>query len=212
MSISAAQVKELRERTGVGIMDCKEALQEADGDVEEAVKVLRKMGKAKAAKKASREASEGRVDTYVHTGGKMAGGKMAVLVEVNCETDFVARSDEFTELIHNLAMHIAASNPIAIRREDVDEELVESEKEVYRSQAEAEGKPPEIAEKIVEGKINRWLSESVLYEQPFVRDPDRTVSDVITDAINRIGERIVVRRFVRMALGEDEGRIVTSSA
>jgi len=206
MSISADQVKELRERTGVGIMDCKEALQEAEGDLEEAVKVLRKMGKAKAAKKASREASEGRVDAYVHT-----GGRMAVLVEVNCETDFVARSDEFTELIHNLAMHIAASNPIAIRREDVDEELVEAEKDVYRSQAEAEGKPPEITDQIVEGKVNRWLSESVLYEQPFVRDPDRTVGDVITDAINRIGERIVVRRFVRMTLGEEEGRIVTGA-
>jgi len=206
MSISADQVKELRERTGVGIMDCKEALQEAEGDLEEAVKVLRKMGKAKAAKKASREASEGRVDAYVHT-----GGRMAVLVEVNCETDFVARSDEFTELIHNLAMHIAASNPIAIRRDDVDEELVEAEKDVYRSQAEAEGKPPEITDQIVEGKVNRWLSESVLYEQPFVRDPDRTVGDVITDAINRIGERIVVRRFVRMTLGEEEGRIVTGA-
>lgn len=206
MSISAEQVKELRERTGVGIMDCKAALQEADGDLDEAVKVLRKMGKAKAAKKASREASEGRVDAYVHT-----GGKMAVLVEVNCETDFVARSDEFTVLIHDLAMHIAASHPIAIRREDVDEELVESEKEVFRSQAEAEDKPPEIADKIVEGRVNRWLSESVLYEQPFVRDPDRTVGDVITDAINRIGERIVVRRFVRMALDEDESRIVAAS-
>lgn len=207
MSISAEQVKELRERTGVGIMDCKEALQEAGGDVEEAIKVLRKLGKAKAAKKAGREASEGRVETYVHT-----GGKIAVMVEVNCETDFVARSDEFGELAHDIALHIAASNPQFIHRDDVDKESLEAEREVFLSQAEAEGKPPEIARKMVEGKLNRWLSESVLLEQPFVRDPDHSVGDVVADAVNRIGENIVVRRFCRMALGEDDAGVVSSES
>ena len=205
MIINANQVKELRELTGVGIMDCKQALQETDGDVEEAIKVLRKMGKAKTAKKASRSATEGRIEAYVHT-----GGKIAVMVEVNCETDFVARSDGFIELTRDIAMHIAASSPLFIRREDVDDESLEDEREVFRSQAETEGKPAEIVDKIVDGKIERFLSEAVLYEQPFVRDPDQSVRDLIADAINRIGENIVVSRFIRFALGEDAAAVASS--
>ena len=205
MGISADQVKELRQLTGVGIMDCKQALQEASGDVQEAVKVLRKLGKAKVAKKASREAGEGRVEAYIHT-----GGRIAVLVEVNCETDFVARSGDFEALAHDLALHIAAASPRFIRKEDVDEKILAEEREVYLAQAAAEGKPPEITERIVDGKIERFLSEAVLYEQPFIRDPEQTVSDIIADAVNRIGENIVVRRFVRFALGEDDNAIASA--
>ena len=206
MSINASQVKELRELTGVGVMDCKQALQEANGDVDEAVKVLRKLGKAKAAKKAAREVSEGRIEAYVHT-----GGRIAVMVEVNCETDFVTKSEGFIDLTRDIAMHIAASSPRFIRREDVDEQTLEGEREIFRAQAESEGKPAEIIDKIVDGKVERYLSESVLYEQPFVRDPDQSVGDLIADAINRIGENIVVGRFVRFALGED-GTSVASGA
>ena len=205
MSISANQVKELRQRTGVGIMDCKEALQESSGDVDEAVKILRKMGKAKVAKKAGRAASEGRIETYVHL-----GGKIAVMLELNCETDFVAKSDEFIELGRDIAMHIAASNPRFIRREDVDEASLAEEREVYQSQAEAEGKPAEIIEKIVEGKVDRYLSESVLYEQAFVKDPDQAISDLLSEAIHRLGENIVVGRFVRFAVGESDTQIAQS--
>ena len=153
MSISASQVKELRERTGVGIMDCKQALVESSGDVDEAAKILRKMGKAKVAKRASREASEGRIESYVHL-----GGKIAVMIELNCETDFVAKSDDFISLARDIAMHIAASNPMAIKREDLNAAALEEEREVYQSQAEAEGKPAEIIEKIVDGKLERYLS------------------------------------------------------
>jgi elongation factor Ts len=197
MSISANQVKELRERTGVGIMDCKQALKESSGDVGEAVKILRKMGKAQVAKKASRQASEGRIESYVHL-----GGKIAVMIELNCETDFVAKSDDFINLARDIAMHIAASNPKAIKREDVDAAALAEEREIYQSQAEAEGKPAEIIEKIVDGKIGRYLSESVLYEQAFVKDPDQTVGDLLSEAIHRLGENILVGRFVRFAVGE----------
>jgi elongation factor Ts len=197
MSISASQVKELRERTGVGIMDCKQALKESSGDVGEAVKILRKMGKAQVAKKASRQASEGRIESYVHL-----GGKIAVMIELNCETDFVAKSDDFINLARDIAMHIAASNPKAIKREDVDAAALAEEREIYQSQAEAEGKPAEIIEKIVDGKIGRYLSESVLYEQAFVKDPDQTVGDLLSEAIHRLGENILVGRFVRFAVGE----------
>lgn len=206
MDITAGQVKELRELTGVGMMDCKQALQEANGDINEAVKVLRQLGKAKAAKRSGRAASEGVIESYVHT-----GGKIAVLVELNCETDFVARSDDFLQLAHEIALHIAASNPRFIRSEDVDEKTLAEEREIFRGQAEAEGKPPEIAERIVEGKMSRFFSETVLYEQPFIRDPDQSVNDVIADAINRIGENIVVSRFVRFGLGDGDAKIVTSS-
>jgi len=205
MNITAAQVKDLRDRTGVGMMDCKQALQEASGDIDEAVKVLRKLGKAKVAKRAGREASEGRIESYVHT-----GGKIAVLVELNCETDFVARSEDFLALAHEIALHIAASNPRFIRSDDVDEKTLADEREVFISQAQAEGKPAEIAERIVEGKMSRFFSETVLYEQPFIRDPDRTVSELIADAVNRIGENIVVSRFVRFGLGDGDATIVAS--
>jgi elongation factor Ts len=206
MSISASQVKELRERTGVGIMDCKQALQEASGDVDEAITVLRKMGKAKVAKKASREASEGLIEAYVHL-----GGKIAVMLELNCETDFVAKSDDFIALARDIAMHIAASNPQAIKREDVDQAALAAERDVYQSQAEAAGKPAEIIEKIVDGKLERYLSETVLYEQAFVKDPDQTVSDLLSEAIHRLGENIVVGRFVRFAVGESDTQLISSS-
>jgi len=206
MSISANQVKELRERTGVGIMDCKEALQESNGDVDEAIKVLRTMGKAKVAKKASREASEGRIEAYVHL-----GGKIAVMLELNCETDFVAKSDEFLALARDIAMHIAASDPRFIRREDADQDALAEERDVYRAQAEADGKPAEIVDKIVDGKIERYLSETVLYEQAFVKDPDQTIGDLLSEAIHRLGENILVGRFVRFALGEGDSQIAVSS-
>ena len=206
MSISASQVKELRERTGVGIMDCKQALQEASGDVDEAITVLRKMGKAKVAKKASREASEGLIEAYVHL-----GGKIAVMLELNCETDFVAKSDDFIALARDIAMHIAASNPQAIKREEVDQAALAAERDVYQSQAEAAGKPAEIIEKIVDGKLERYLSETVLYEQAFVKDPDQTVSDLLAEAIHRLGENIVVGRFVRFAVGESDTQLISSS-
>jgi len=205
MSISASQVKELRDRTGVGIMDCKQALVKSSGDVDEAIKILRKMGKAKVAKKASRQASEGRIESYVHL-----GGKIAVMIELNCETDFVAKSDDFISLARDIAMHIAASNPMAIKREDVDAVSLAEEREVYESQAEAEGKPAEIIEKIVDGKLERYLSESVLYEQGFVKDPDQTVGDLLSGAIHRLGENILVGRFVRFAVGESGTEIAQS--
>jgi len=203
MNITASQVKDLRDRTGVGMMDCKQALREAEGDIDEAIKVLRKLGKAKVAKRAEREASEGRIEAYVHT-----GGKIAVLVEVNCETDFVARSEDFQALAHDIALHIAASNPRFIRTEEVDENTLADEREVFLSQAQAEGKPAEIAERIVEGKMSRFFSETVLYEQPFIREPDQTVSELIADAVNRIGENIVISRFVRFGLGDGDANIV----
>ena len=206
MSINANQVRELRERTGVGIMDCKQALQESSGDVDEAVKILRKMGKAKVAKRASREASEGRIETYVHM-----GGKIAVMLELNCETDFVAKSDDFIALARDIAMHIAASNSRFVKREDVDEAVLAEEREVFRAQAEAEGKPAEIVEKIVTGKVDRFVSEVVLYEQAFVKDPDNTISDLIGEAIHRLGENIVVGRFVRFAIGESDNHIAASA-
>ena len=205
MSISASQVKELRDRTGVGIMDCKQALVKSSGDVDEAIKILRKMGKAKVAKKASRQASEGRIESYVHL-----GGKIAVMIELNCETDFVAKSDDFIKLARDIAMHIAASNPMAIKREDVDAGSLAEEREIFQSQAEAEGKPAEIIGKIVDGKLERYLSESVLYEQAFVRDPDQTVGDLLSDAIHRLGENILVGRFVRFAVGESGTEIAPS--
>ena len=205
MSISASQVKELRDRTGVGIMDCKQALVKSSGDVDEAIKILRKMGKAKVAKKASRQASEGRIESYVHL-----GGKIAVMIELNCETDFVAKSDDFIKLARDIAMHIAASNPMAIKREDVDAGSLAEEREIFQSQAEAEDKPAEIIEKIVDGKLERYLSESVLYEQAFVRDPDQTVGDLLSDAIHRLGENILVGRFARFAVGESGTEIAPS--
>jgi elongation factor Ts len=197
MTISAKDVKELRERTGAGMMECKGALTEAGGDMEKAIDILRAKGAAKAAKRSAREASEGAIGSYVHM-----GGKIGVLVEINCETDFVARNDEFQQLVRDVAMHIAATSPAAVRREDIAADLVERERGVYREQMRESGKPEHIWDKIVEGKLDKFYQESTLLEQPFVKNPDITVGDLVTQASARTGENIVVRRFTRFALGE----------
>jgi len=196
-TISAQMVKELRQNTGAGIMDCKEALAETGADMDKAVEYLRKKGLATAAKRAGREMSEGVVHAYIHT-----GGKIGVLVEVNCETDFVAKTDDFQDLAKNIAMHIAASSPVGIRPEDVPSDVVEKEKEIYRAQALESGKPEKVVDKIVEGKLVKFFKESCLLNQPYVRDPDITVADMLNDAIAKIGENITVRRFTRFQIGE----------
>jgi elongation factor Ts len=195
-TIDAKVVKELRDMTGAGMMDCKKALSESQGDVQQAVDYLRKKGLASAAKKADRETKEGLIGSYVHS-----NGKIAVLVEVACETDFVARTDEFRNLVRDLAMHVAASNPLAVRREDLDSNLVAREKELMAAQVAEMGKPAAVVQKIVEGKLEKWYADNVLMEQAFVKDPDRKVGDLVTDAVAKMGENIQVRRFVRMALG-----------
>jgi|SRR5688572_25630372 elongation factor Ts len=195
--ISAAKVKELRERTGAGMMECKNALTEANGDMEKAIDILRARGAAKAAKRAEREVKEGVIASYVHM-----GGKVAVLVEVNCETDFVSRNDAFQQLGRDLAMHIAAMSPLAISAEGISPDVIERERGVYAEQVKNEGKPEKMWDKIVEGKLNKFYKESTLLEQPFVKDPDRTVKELITEVAAKTGENIVVRRFVRYALGE----------
>ena len=195
--ISASMVKELRERTGAGMMDCKKALQEANGDMDKAVEILREKGLAAAAKKAGRIAAEGIVDSYIH-----GEGRIGVLVEVNCETDFVAKTDEFKTFVRDIAMHIAASNPQYLSREDVPEEVIEKEKEILRAQALNEGKPEKIVDKMVEGRIEKFFKEVCLLEQPFVKDPDKTVKDILTEKIATIGENITIRRFVRYERGE----------
>ncbi|RMG59376.1 MAG: translation elongation factor Ts [Deltaproteobacteria bacterium] len=200
MSVTPAMIKELRQKTGAGMMDCKEALVKSGGDMEKAVEYLRKKGLATAAKKATRTASEGLVASYIH-----AGGKIGVLVEVNCETDFVAKTDEFQALVKDICMQIAASNPQYVKPEDVPQDVIEREKEIYREQARQAGKPEKIIEKIVEGKISKFFEEACLMEQDFIKDPDKKVKDVVTEAIAKLGENIVVRRFVRFALGETSG-------
>jgi elongation factor Ts len=197
MSISAKQVKELRERTGAGMMECKSALVEANGDMEAAIDLLRAKGSAKAAKRSVREASEGAVGSYIHM-----GGRIGVLVEVNCETDFVARNDAFQQLIRDIAMHIAAANPVAVRRDEFDADLVERERNVYREQMRESGKPEQIWDKIIEGKMDRFFKDMTLLEQPFVKNPDQTVEQLITEVSAKTGENIVIRRFTRYALGE----------
>ncbi len=197
MDISAAVVKDLREKTGVGMMECKSALVEAKGDVAEAEKVLRKRGVTAAAKKAGRATGEGAVASYIHT-----GGKIGVLVEVNCETDFAARSEDFQALVHDIAMHVAAASPRFVRREDVDGKTLSDEREIAQDQAAKTGKPPQVVERIVEGKIEKFFAENCLLEQPFVKDPDKTVGQLVTGAVSRIGENIQVRRFARFLLGE----------
>lgn len=199
MDVSAASVKELREKTGAGIMDCKKALAESGGDVEQAVDVLRRKGLASAAKKMGRVAAEGLVGAYIH-----AGGKIGVLLELNCETDFVARTPEFQALLKDLAMQIAAANPRYIRPEEVSPEELEKEKAIYRQQAIDSGKPERVVDKIVEGKMERFYSEVCLLEQAFIKDPDRKVADLLRDGIARLGENIQVRRFVRYHLGEGD--------
>jgi elongation factor Ts len=197
MDITADMVKELREKTGVGMMRCKKALADAKGDLAEAEKILRKEGVATAAKKADRATGEGQITSYIHT-----GGRIGVLLEVNCETDFAARSEGFQELVRGLAMHIAAASPRWVNREDVAPEALAEEREIAHEQAARSGKPPAVVEKIVAGKIEKWYSEVVLLEQPFVRDADKTVQQLVHDAISRIGENIQVRRFARFVLGE----------
>jgi elongation factor Ts len=205
VNISAAQVRELRDKTGAPMMDCKNALVEAKGNMEQAVIVLRKRGMAVAAKKAARATSEGAVASYIH-----AGGKIGVLVEVNCESDFVARTEDFKELVHDIAMHIAASDPRFLRKEDVTPEALEQEKEIYRAQAKATGKPDNVLDKIVEGKMGKFYEEVCLYEQPFIKDQTVTVSQLIASKIGKLGENIAVRRFARFKVGESKARIAES--
>jgi elongation factor Ts len=205
VNISAAQVKELRDKTGAPMMDCKQALAEAKGDLEQAILVLRKKGMASASKKATRVTTEGSVANYIH-----AGGKIGVLVEVNCESDFVARTDDFKSLVHDVAMHIAASDPKFIRKEDVTPEAFEREKEVYRAQAAATGKPPQVVEKIVEGKMSKFYEEVCLYEQPFIKEQTITVAQLIASKIGKLGENISVRRFARFKVG-DAGETIALS-
>lgn len=195
-AINAEMIKELRGRTNAGIMDCKAALQEADGDLEKAVDVLRKKGLATALKRAGRETSEGVINSYIH-----AGGRIGVLVEVNCETDFVAKTDEFKNLVKDLAMHIAATKPLGIGREDIPEEILRREEEIYRGQAKEMGKPEKILDKIVEGKMEKFYKESCLLEQQYVKDTDLTIQELIHEMVGKTGESITVRRFVRYQLG-----------
>lgn len=197
MAISAKDVKELRERTGAGMMECKAALEETGGDQEKAIDILRAKGAAKAAKRSAREASEGAVGSYIHM-----GGRIGVLVEINCETDFVARNEEFQRLVRDVAMHIAAASPVAVSREEVPADVVERERAVYREQMRESGKPEKIWDKIVEGKLEKYFQEVALLEQPFVKDPDITVGQLVTQAGAKTGENIVVRRFTRYSLGE----------
>ncbi len=197
MQVSAQSVKELRERTGAGMMDCKAALTEAGADLEKAVDVLRKRGLAAAAKRSSRVAADGAVSAYIH-----AGGKLGVLVEVNCETDFVARTAEFQELVKDIAMHVAAAEPRFVRREEVDAEVAERERAIYRDQAAASGKPGNVVEKIVAGKLDKFYSDICLLEQPFVKNPDLTVGQLVQERVAQFGENIQVRRFSRFKLGE----------
>ena len=197
MAISAEQVKTLRDQTGAGMMECKKALLEADGDFEKAVTLLRERGLAAAAKRADRQTREGIIGHYIH-----AGGRLGVLAEVNCETDFVAATDEFQELVRDIAMQIAASNPSYVRREDVRQEEIEREKKIYHNQAQSAGKPEKIMERIVEGKLNKYYSEVCLYEQPFVKDPELTVEELIKAKIAVLKENIAVKRFARFKVGE----------
>jgi elongation factor Ts len=204
-NVSAAQVRELRDKTGAPMMDCKNALVEAKGNMEQAVIVLRKRGMAVAAKKAARATSEGAVASYIH-----AGGKIGVLVEVNCESDFVARTADFKELVHDIAMHVAASDPKFIRKEDVSPEAFEKEKEIYRAQAKATGKPDNVLDKIVEGKMGKFYEEVCLYEQPFIKDQTVTVSQLIASKIGKLGENIAVRRFARFKVGDPGATVATT--
>src|SRR5438105_2732020 len=197
MQIDAKHVKDLREKTGAGMMDCKNALIESKGDMEAAIVVLRKKGLASAQKKASRIAAEGMIGHYIHS-----GGKLGVLVEVNSETDFAARSDDFQALVKDIAMHIAAQNPLYVRREDVPAEVIEKEKEIYKDQARASGKPANIVDKIAEGKLESYYEMACLYDQKFVKDPNITVKELINNLVSRIGENIQVRRFARFKTGE----------
>ncbi len=196
--IKAQAVKELRQKTGLGMMDCKQALQESDGDIEKAVEYLRKKGLSAVEKRAGRDASEGLIETYIHH-----GSRLGVMVEVNCETDFVARTEDFQEFAKDVAMHIAASQPLAVDRQSIPAELVEKEKAIYLEQSKNEGKPEHIAEKIVEGRLDKFYQENCLMEQAFVKNPDQTIDELLIELTAKIGEKISVRRFTRFVLGED---------
>ncbi len=196
-NISAAMVKQLREKTGAGMMDCKSALSEVKGDIEKAIEFLRKKGLATAQKRAGRALSEGIIQSYIHM-----NGRLGVLVEVNCETDFVAKNEDFQEFVKNIAMHIAASNPLGITPEDVSEEIIEKENEIYRAKALDMGKPENVTDKIVEGKLNKFDQESCLLNQPYVRDTDISIADLLNELIAKIGENISIKRFVRYQIGE----------
>ena len=198
MQITADLVKQLRDRTGAGMMECKKALAETAGDLDQAVDALRKSGAAKAEKRADRAANEGRVDSYIHP-----GNRVGVLIEVNCETDFVALTPEFEELVRNLAMQTAAAGAEYVRREDVPAERIERERAIYRAQMEGQNKPAAVIDKIVEGKLGRFYSEMCLLDQPYIRDDKKTIADIVQEAVAKTGENIVVRRFARFRLGQD---------
>jgi len=197
MSVDAKVVKVLREKTGAGMMDCKRALVETNGDLSKAIEELRKAGVAKAEKKGSRAAQEGLIYSYIHH-----GGRLGVLLEVNCETDFVAKTDGFKELVHNLSIQIAATNPVSVSRDSVSKDLVKKEKNIYVEQAKSSKKPENLIEKIVEGKMDKYFQENCLLEQPFIKDPDKTIKDLITETIATLGENIAVGRYIRFAIGE----------
>ena len=197
MSITASAVKELRELSGAGMMDCKRALVEADGNIQNAIDILRKSGIAKAQKKAGRSAKEGAIVPYIH-----AGGKLGVLVEVNCETDFVASTDDFQSLCKNIAIHIAAASPLGVSREEIPKDVINREKEIYADQARNSGKSENIIEKMIEGRMTKFYQENVLMEQQFVKDSDKTINDIITDVVAKLGENIKIARFTRFQLGE----------
>ncbi len=199
MSINAKLVKTLRDKTGAGMMDCKRALVETAGDLEKAVDHLRKSGIAKAEKKGARETKEGLIYSYIH-----AGGRLGVLVELNCETDFVANTDGFTELAHNLAMQIAATNPIALDRDSIDDNVVAREKDIFTEQAKSQGKPDNIIERMVEGRINKFYQESCLMDQTYIKDPDKKIRDLFTETISTLGENISINRYIRFAIGETD--------
>jgi len=197
MGIDAGTVKKLRDACGAGMMDCKMALTEAQGDMDEALKILRKKGMASADKKSSRTTNEGMVDYYIHP-----GAKVGVLVEVNCETDFVARNENFKAFVHDVAVHIAAAAPLWVSREDVPEDVKASEMEIYAAQAKASGKPEAVITKIADGKLTKWYAEVALLEQPFVKDPEKTIEDLRREIIAKIGENIEIRRFARFRVGD----------
>jgi elongation factor Ts len=197
MDISAKQVKELRETTGAGMMDCKKALIESEGDMEKAVANLRKQGLSKAAKKADRTANEGLIYSYIHP-----GNKLGVLVEINCETDFVARTEDFQNFAKDIAMQVAAASPLVVEKGQLDPDLVEKEREIYKTQALGEGKPEKVVDKIVDGRLEKYFQEVVLLDQPFIKDQDLAVKDLLTNAVGKMGENIIIKRFVRYRLGE----------
>jgi len=198
MEINAQTVKELRDKTGAGMMDCKGALTEAGGDMEKAIEFLRKKGLSRAAKRAGRAANEGAVGSYIHM-----GGKIGVLVEVNCESDFVAKNEDFQAFVKDISMHIAASSPLYLSEEDVPEDIIEKEREIYRAQAKDSGKPDKVIDKIVDGKLKKFYTEVCLLDQPYVKDTDMKVSDYLNNFISKTGENVVIRRFARFQLGEE---------